>query len=144
MQIPLYFLNKNEIEDLKYIIDVYRYISKNPTDLMSYTDEANILKKLKKRIYLENDELIPLVSMVTVTIIGSEIVKCEFDLNPIKYKKLLIKLISTHQEKLDDEDYVNNIQLFDCIYKTIKNSINELDITIYEEHMYHMLELLNL
>lgn len=144
MQIPFYFLDNNDIEDLKYIIDIYRYISKNPIDLMNYHTEANILKKLKKRIYLESDEVISLASMITVTIAGFEVVKCNFDLDIIKYKSLLMKLISTHQEELEDEDYINNRQLFDCIYRTIKSSIDELNINPYEKNMYHMLELLYL
>ena len=142
MQVPFYFLDKREIDDLQYIVDIYRYISQNPTDLLSYDDEIAIFKKLKNRKYLKNKEVIAMISIVTITIVGSEIVKCEFDFDIIKYKELLMKLTATHQEILEDEDFVDNIQLFDCIYKTIKQSIDELNITIYEKNMYCMLELL--
>lgn len=142
MEIPLYFLSNSEIKDLKHIIDIYRYISKNPTDLIDYNTETNILKKLNKRIYIQNNELITLASLITVTVVGSEIISCGFDLDTIKSKTLLIKLISTHKEQLDDDDYVNNRQLFYCIYKTIKSSIDKLNLNQHEQNMYYILELL--
>lgn len=143
MNVPLYFLNKNDINYIDYIIDIYLFISTEENKIISYKDKENILKSFQKRQLINNDELINLCSIIILVILCFE--ESEVDgLDIIESRHILLKLITFHFDVIDDECFVDNNVLFKYIYNSIKLSRNNIRLNNKEIYTYNFLKLLQL
>lgn len=144
MNVPLNFLNKNDVNYIDYIIDIYLFISTEDNKLIDYKEKENILKKFNKRQLVENTEqLIRLCSVIVLVIICFE--ESEVDgLDVVEARHMLLKLITYHFDVIDDECFVDNNVLFKYIYNSIKQSRNRIKLNSKEIYTYNFLKLLQL
>lgn len=143
MNVPMNFLNKNDINYIDYIIDIYLFISTEEKKLVSYKEKEYILKSFSKRQLIDSEVLINLCSVIILVILCFE--ESEIDgLNVIEARHILLKLITYHFDEINDECFVDNGVLFKYIYKSIKQSRNRIKLNNKEIYTYNFLKLLQL
>lgn len=144
MQIPLYFLNKDELSHIEYTIELYQLISKEYPNGISDDTRLKIMNKLNKRECLNDCELINLSSTMTMVIICAEVMGNPYEVEILNTKYALLKLLSTHIDEIAEDVIADNYSLFTHIYLTLSSSIDLLDINEQEKNTYNFLKLLQL
>lgn len=143
MNVPMNFLNKNDINYIDYIIDIYLFISTEEKKLVSYKEKEYILKRFSKRQLIDSEVLINLCSVIILVILCFE--ESEIDgLNIVEARHILLKLITYHFDEINDECFVDNGVLFKYIYNSIKQSRNRIKLNNKEIYTYNFLKLLQL
>lgn len=143
MNVPMNFLNKNDINYIDYIIDIYLFISTEEKKLVSYKEKEYILKSFSKRQLIDSEVLINLCSVIILVILCFE--ESEIDgLNIVEARHILLKLITYHFDEINDECFVDNGVLFKYIYNSIKQSRNRIKLNNKEIYTYNFLKLLQL
>lgn len=116
MNVPLNFLNKIDITYIDCMVDIYFLLYKEEKKLVSYEDKEYILKSFSKRQLIDGETLINLCSVMTLVIISIEDYKFDkFDIG--KAKDILLRLVIYHSDKISEECFDNNINLFRYIYR---------------------------
>lgn len=144
MQVPLYFLNKDEVKKINELIDIQKEISSESEDIITDLSQKQIIKKLLKREYLNVEELMNVCSTVVLTVVGMDNVYNIDNMDMVELKYILLKLLSSHFDKIDDENFVNNMIMFKYMYKTINNSIDFMKLNKKEKYTYNYLKLLQI
>lgn len=144
MQVPLYFLNKEEVKQVDFAINIHQHISKENNHLVDKNRQKEIIKMLNKREFLENKNLLDTCSIMVMVIVMAETIMniYNIDINEMKY--VLLKLISSHFNRISDDDFIENRGMFMYVYKTINKSFESLTLNKNEKYAFNFLKLLQI
>lgn len=146
MNVPLYFLNKDDVEYIDYIIDTYLFISKEDKTILTSETKKDIVNTLKKRQFIKDNQVIDVCSVIVLVLTSFEDIDCLMDtqFSTQKARHILLKLISIHFDIINDECFVDNHVLFKYIYNSIKKSKPYIKLNNREIYTYNFLKLLQL
>lgn len=144
MIVPLYFINKKEVESIQHAIEIHKHISSEYEKTLEDVESEEIISKLKSRQYLDKTELMKIISVLVLVVVGVESINSEYSIDLKTAKESIVKLITLHKDQLEDEDYVDNMIMFRYAYNVLKTSKNNLSLNNSEEKTYNYLELLQM
>lgn len=144
MQVPLYFLNKEEVKQVNFAINIHQHISTENNYLVDENKQKEIIKKLNKREFLENKNLLDTCSIMVMVIVSAETIKNTYDIDINEMKHILLKLISSHFDRISDDEFVDNRGLFIYVYNIISKSFKSLTLNKNEEYAFNFLKLLQI